>query len=127
MHEKKILVILSCAICVFFLSAVNDEAISEERLHSVTIEGQSVDYTVTTGTMPLRNVQGEKDGVKDKTKRPLMFSFNGGPGSSSVWMHMGFLEPRKVLYNTDGFMLPKKPIHKCHGVIADIHSACPQR
>ena len=171
MFAKKVLVILTCTICIFVFSAAADEAISEEQLHSVTkhsltIGGQVVDYTVTTGTMPLRDSKGEqdayifyiaytRDGVKDKTKRPLMFSFNGGPGSSSVWMHMGFLGPRKVLYNTDGFMLqppyevvdnehsildvtdlvfidpvatgysrmlPKKPIHKYHGVMEDIQS-----
>lgn len=114
MFTKKALAILTCAICVFVFSAVADEAMSEERYHSVTkhsvaIGGQAVDYTVTTGTMPLRDSQGEqdayvfyiaytRDGIKDKTKRPLMFSFNGGPGSSSVWMHMGFLGPRKVLF-----------------------------
>ena len=171
MFAKKVLVILTCTICIFVFSAAADESISEEQLHSVTkhsltIGGQVVDYTVTTGTMPLRDSKGEqdayifyiaytRDGVKDKTKRPLMFSFNGGPGSSSVWMHMGFLGPRKVLYNTDGFMLqppyevvdnehsildvtdlvfidpvatgysrmlPKKPIHKYHGVMEDIQS-----
>ena len=153
-----------------FLAAA-DESISEKQLHSVTnhsvpIGAQFVVYTVTRGTMPLRDIKGEqdgyifyiaytRDGVKDKTKRPLMFSFNGGPGAASVWMHMGFLGPRKVLYDTDGFqlqppyevidnehsildvtdlvfidpvatgysrMLPKKPLHKYHGVMEDIQS-----
>ena len=99
MHLKKVLTILTCLICVFVFSAVADETLSEEQLHSVTkhsvsIGGKVVNYTVTTGTMPLHDTKGEqdayifyiaytKDGIKDKTKRPLMFSFNGGPGSSS--------------------------------------------
>ncbi len=171
MHSKKTLIALTCLICVFAFYAVAGESLTEKQLHSitkhsVTIGGQVIDYTITTGTMPLRDTKGEqdayifyiaytKDGVKEKSTRPLMFSFNGGPGSSSVWMHMGFLGPRKVLYNTDGFqlqspyevvdnehsildvtdlvfidpvatgysrMLPKKPLHKYHGVMEDIQS-----
>ncbi len=121
MQSKKVLVILICWVCVFAIWAVAEEPITEEQLHSVTkhsatIGGQVIDYTITTGTMPIRDSQDEKDayifyiaytkdGIKDLTDRPIMFSFNGGPGSSSVWMHMGFLGPRKVLYDDDGFML----------------------
>ena len=47
-----------------------------------------------------------RDGVEDKTKRPLTFSFNGGPGSSSVWLHLGLLGPRRVLLDDDGFAYP---------------------
>ena len=171
MYFRKGVSILVCLLCVFVFLAAADESTDEKQLHSVTkhsmtIGGEVLDYTVTTGTMPLRDVKGEQDayifyiaytknGVKDKTKRPVMFSFNGGPGSSSVWMHMAFLGPRKVLYNTDGFqlqppyevvdnehsildvadlvfidpvatgysrMLPKKPLHKYHGVMEDIQS-----
>ena len=49
-----------------------------------------------------------KDDVEDKSKRPLTFSFNGGPGSSSVWLHMGLLGPRRVMLEFDG-NLPKPP------------------
>jgi carboxypeptidase C (cathepsin A) len=121
MRVKKVLGIYVCLICVFAFFAAAEEPITEEQLHSVTqhsvtIGGQAIDYTVTTGTMPIRDSQDEKDayifyiaytrnGIRDLTKRPIMFSFNGGPGSSSVWMHMGFLGPRKVLYDDDGFML----------------------
>jgi carboxypeptidase C (cathepsin A) len=49
-----------------------------------------------------------KDGVKDKAKRPVTFSFNGGPGSSSVWLHMGVLGPRRVVLEFDG-ELPRPP------------------
>lgn len=171
MSLKKIWSLIVCLIFVAVFLAAADEAITEDQLHSVTkhsvsIGGAVVNYTVTAGTMPLRDSSGEKDayifyiaytkdGVKDKATRPLMFSFNGGPGSSSVWMHMGFLGPRKVLYNTDGFMLqppyeavdnehsildvtdlvfidpvatgysrmlPKKSLHKYHGVMEDIQS-----
>jgi len=43
---------------------------------------------------------------QDAAKRPLTFAFNGGPGSASVWLHMGALGPRKVVLQPDGFMPP---------------------
>lgn len=83
--------------------------------HRVMIQGQEICYTVTTGTMVLKEeeekegkAEGEKakaafffvaytlDGVVEVGKRPLTFSFNGGPGSSSVWLHLGVLGPRRV-------------------------------
>jgi carboxypeptidase C (cathepsin A) len=83
--------------------------------HSVTINGATLDYTVTTGTIVLKEeeekeekAEGEKakaaiffiayskNGVADAAQRPITFSFNGGPGSSSVWLHLGVLGPRRV-------------------------------
>jgi carboxypeptidase C (cathepsin A) len=46
------------------------------------------------------------DGVSDRSQRPLTFSFNGGPGSASVWLHMGAIGPRRVPMNPDGTMPP---------------------
>ena len=97
--------------------------------HSVTINGQPIAYTVTTGTLILKEEteksgddagasEGEKpkaslffiaytrDDVADPAARAITFSFNGGPGSSSVWMHLGLLGPRRVLLDDDGFSLP---------------------
>lgn len=101
--------------------------------HRVTIQGIEVAYTVTTGTMVLREEavgEGEragkfegvqpkaevffvayaKDGVDDVSKRPLTFSFNGGPGSSSVWMHLGLFGPKRVALDDDGF--PSRPPYR---------------
>lgn len=75
----------------------------------------SLEYTATAGMMPLKNEFGEteagifymaytKKGVKDPAKRPLMFSFNGGPGSSSVWLHLGAVGPKRVKMMPDGDM-----------------------
>jgi len=100
-----------------------------ETKHSLTIDGQEITYTVTCGTMVLKEEaekkgekegesEGEKprasiffvsytrDGVEDLHKRPLTFSFNGGPGSSSVWLHIGLLGPRRVLLDDEGFAYP---------------------
>jgi carboxypeptidase C (cathepsin A) len=94
--------------------------------HSVRIGGQEIKYTVTTGTMILRSETTDRDtetkpeaarasvfftaytknGVKDITKRPITFSFNGGPGSSSVWLHLGTLGPRKVKMGDVDALLP---------------------
>jgi carboxypeptidase C (cathepsin A) len=85
--------------------------------HEIRIGGRALRYTVTTGVMPLRNIAGETearifymaytlDGVGDRSQRPLMFSFNGGPGSASVWLHMGALGPRRVQMLDDGQMPP---------------------
>jgi carboxypeptidase C (cathepsin A) len=83
--------------------------------HSARIGEQTVDYTVEAGWLPIRD-KGElaakmfymaytRDGVEDKSTRPLVFSFNGGPGTASVWMHMGYTGPRRVVYDDDGFAL----------------------
>jgi carboxypeptidase C (cathepsin A) len=91
----------------------------EEKPVTTSLElrlpGRVLKYTVTTGLMPLKNEQGEveaniffmaytaeRPGGADK--RPLMFSFNGGPGSSSVWLHLGALGPRRVRMLDDGGM-----------------------
>ena len=72
--------------------------------HEARLGGRALRYTVTTGMMPLKNEAGETEAnifymayVADRPggpeKRPLTFSFNGGPGSSSVWLHLGALGP----------------------------------
>ncbi|HKJ40346.1 MAG TPA: hypothetical protein VJ972_16370 [Anaerolineales bacterium] len=94
--------------------------------HKVKIGGKEIKYTVTAGTMVLKEEtadrtkesEGEKpraqvffvaytkDGVSNKSKRPLTFSFNGGPGSSSVWLHLGVLGPRRVVLTDEGELPP---------------------
>ena len=101
--------------------------IPEDKLsvthHSVTINGEEIRYTATAGTLVLKeeiDKEGEKpkasvffiaytrDDVEDTSKRPITFSFNGGPGSSSVWLHLGVLGPRCVKPDADG-ELPHPP------------------
>ena len=86
--------------------------------HTVTIDGQEIAYTVTVGTILLQDYDEQKpkasiffvaytrDDVDDAARRPITFSFNGGPGSSSVWLHLGVLGPRRVLMDPDGNPLP---------------------
>lgn len=78
-----------------------------------TFNGQTVNYTAEAGWIPIRDdgkvvakmfyVYYAKSGVTDTSKRPLIISFNGGPGTASVWMHLGFTGPRRVVYDDDGF------------------------
>jgi carboxypeptidase C (cathepsin A) len=85
--------------------------------HEMRVGGRTLRYTVTTGVMPLKSATGETearifymaytlDGAGPAAQRPLMFSFNGGPGSSSVWLHLGALGPRRVHMLEDGAMPP---------------------
>src|SRR4029453_16523674 len=79
--------------------------------HSIQVGGQTLNYTATAGTMPIKNRDGEVEArmfftsyVVDGPRRPLTFSFNGGPGSASVWLHMGAIGPKRVKMNADGSM-----------------------
>src|SRR5205814_805921 len=79
--------------------------------HTMTVGGQAISYTARAGTMVLKDEEGNprasfffvaytRDGV-DSARRPVTFTFNGGPGSSSVWLHMGAVGPKRVVYRDD--------------------------
>ena len=80
---------------------------------SVTIDGKKIDYTVQTSRLVLKKDDGKarasvfyvaytRDGIVDISKRPVVFAFNGGPGSSAVWLHIGALGPRILPTSPDG-------------------------
>ncbi len=95
--------------------------------HMIVINGEAITYTATAGRLVLK-AEDEKEGEKAKASiffvaytrdpgpgideaayaagRPITFSFNGGPGSSSVWLHLGLLGPRRVVLEEDGRPLP---------------------
>lgn len=84
--------------------------------HSIRIGAQTINYTATAGTLVLHDDGGKalasffyvyytRDGVTDLAKRPMVYSFNGGPGTASLWMHIGFTGPRRVVYDSEGFQL----------------------
>ena len=86
--------------------------------HEVTIKGQRVPYKATAGTLPVWDEDGktiaglfytyyERTDVRDRATRPLVISFNGGPGSASVWMHIAYTGP--VLLNIDDEGYPVQP------------------
>jgi carboxypeptidase C (cathepsin A) len=90
------------------------------RDSEVVIGGKKIPYRVTTGKIQLKQEDGkpraaifhvsyERSDVEDKTKRPVMFAFNGGPGSSAVWLHIGVLGPRIIQLPGDGTIAPPPP------------------
>ncbi|MEE2786831.1 MAG: peptidase S10 [Myxococcota bacterium] len=83
-----------------------DEKVVESQ-HTLTMNDTTIEYTATTGLMHLRNADDDKAAamfyvayvrtdIEAQTNRPLTFCFNGGPGSSSVWLHLGAYGPRRI-------------------------------
>ncbi len=74
--------------------------------HQITVDGKTLKYTATTGRLPIKRGDGKIEAEmffvaysldgQEAAKRPLTFAFNGGPGSASIWLHMGALGPRRV-------------------------------
>ncbi|MFH4968816.1 carboxypeptidase [Gaetbulibacter sp. M240] len=82
--------------------------------HTGMINGQNLSYTATAGTQPVWDKDGnpiatlfytyyERNNVKNRATRPLVVSFNGGPGSASVWMHIGYTGPKVLNIDEDGY------------------------
>jgi carboxypeptidase C (cathepsin A) len=89
--------------------------------NSVTINGVEVKYKATAGTLVIKDEEGKAHvsfffvaytslDETNANERPVTFSFNGGPGSSSVWLHLGLLGPRRVFLKENGG-LPPPPFH----------------
>src|SRR4029453_13013506 len=88
--------------------------------HQISLGGQAIKYTATVGWLIIKEKKKDEpiarfgytaytlDGVKDASRRPVTFAFNGGPGSASIWLHMGVLGPRRVVVN-DGSYAPPPP------------------
>ena len=106
---KKSLSYLTISLLISFYSIAQNREIPIDTIvvtnHSTTIKGKNISYQAQTGTQP---VWGENDNaiatlfytyyrrtdIKKGSERPLIFSFNGGPGAGSLWMHMGYTGPR---------------------------------
>lgn len=84
--------------------------------HQITANGQKFGYTARTGTQPVWDDQGKaiaavhytyytRDGISNRDSRPLVISFNGGPGSGSVWMHLAYTGPRLLNIDDEGYPL----------------------
>ena len=81
--------------------------------HQLKINNQVINYTATAGYMPIKDesdslraklffVAYTKDGEAEPGKRPILFAYNGGPGSASLWLHMGALGPKRVVMTENG-------------------------
>lgn len=95
--------------------------------HTVSIQGERINYTAESGTQPVWDKEGKviaslfytyytRDGINDRSPRPLVISFNGGPGSASVWMHLAYTGPRVLKIDDEGY--PIQP----YGVKENPHS-----
>ncbi len=95
--------------------------------HEATIDGKTIAYTATAGKLLMKNDAGDekasiffvaytKDSA-DANQRPVTFCFNGGPGSSSVWLHLGMLGPQRVKMSDD-----PKPLRPPHQLIKNPYS-----
>ena len=99
--------------------------------HNTTIKGLSFSYTATTGTQPVWNKKGEpiatlyytyyeRSNVKDRANRPLVISFNGGPGSASVWMHIAYTGPKVLKVDEEGYPVQPYGIKNNPNSILDV-------
>jgi carboxypeptidase C (cathepsin A) len=84
--------------------------------HQITVDGKLLKYSAIAGRLPIKRGDGRVEAEmfyvaytldgQEPAKRPLTFAFNGGPGSATIWLHMGALGPRRVVLQSDGFMPP---------------------
>ncbi|HLK29073.1 MAG TPA: hypothetical protein VKT28_10890 [Puia sp.] len=99
--------------------------------NEVTIKGVRIPYTANAGTMPVWGDDGkaiasvfytyyERSDVKDRTTRPLVISFNGGPGTPSVWMEIGYTGPRILNVDDEGYPTQPYGVHENSNSILDV-------
>ncbi|WP_200976918.1 S10 family peptidase [Echinicola sp. 20G] len=121
-----VLTFLGISLSLMAQEKLNSDSSATSK-HQVTIKGKSVPYTATVGTQPVWDNDGkevaylfytyyERTDISDKANRPLVISFNGGPGSASIWMHIAYTGP--VLLNIDDEGNPVQP----YGVKDNPHS-----
>lgn len=113
--------ILISVLAILFISFTNaqDRTFEADSVvvtkHQTTIKGVTFPYTASTGTLPVWEDEKaiaslfytyyKRSDVKDDSKRPLLISFNGGPGSASVWMHVAYTGPQILNVDDDGYPL----------------------
>ncbi len=94
-----------------------------ERYHSIMVGGETLNYLSRAGVLPLTDDKGKTEAEifftayevapeKEGRQRPLTFVFNGGPGSSSIWLHMGACGPRRVKMEPGGWMPAPPFVHE---------------
>jgi len=138
--KKLVFAVLLCAVGLFAQAQSQAPAQPERVLPAesavtstgqVTIKGKAVPYKVTAGTQPVWNAEGkasaalfytyyERTDVTDKSKRPLVMSFNGGPGSASVWMHVAYTGPKILNIDSEGYPVQPYGVHDNPHSILDV-------
>lgn len=122
MHKliNHILLLTIGLLLTFNAAAQNERKIAvdakQTTKHTTKINGKKIKYTATTGTQPVWDEEGnptaslfytyyQRSDVDNKAKRPLLISFNGGPGSASVWMHIAYTGPKVLNVDSEGYPL----------------------
>lgn len=107
-----------------------------ETHHQMTLNGKTLSYTARVGMMPIKNattgvVEGymaytyySLDGVQNKTSRPITYLFNGGPGSGTIWLHMGAWGPRKIALDPNGLSKPPYAVEDNPNTLLDQSDLC---
>ena len=117
MRNALVLTFLAFTFCYIQSNAQSDsipEPYVSETNHSINIDGRTINYKASAGTLLLRDEKNEpialygytaytKSDVKEVSQRPILFAYNGGPGSSSIWLHLGVLGPKRTVVNDPGF------------------------
>lgn len=113
---RKTIYLLS--LCFTFIAHAQKREIPVDTIvvtnHTTIIKGATVKYQAQTGTQPVWDTEGnpiatlfytyyKRTDVKNSTERPLIFSFNGGPGSGSVWMHLAYTGPKILKIDEEGY------------------------
>ena len=127
MHQSMLLLLATSLLSVAQQEAPEPQspkAPAEDQLssssHSVRIGGADVSYTATAGRLVLRKEDNEpkahmffvaytRNGQTALASRPITFAYNGGPGSATIWLHMGVLGPKRVDMGSEGFQ-PAPPL-----------------
>lgn len=132
---KKLLLFSILFPAFLLISTAQDRMLEPETMvetkHDVTVNGQKFAYTAQTGTQPVWNEDGKviaslfytyytRDGIEDRSARPLVISFNGGPGSASVWMHIAYTGPRVLKVDDEGFPVQPYGIKENPNSILDV-------
>ncbi len=128
-------------ISIFLLFSCTCFLVSQDRMleaqsqvvttHQTTVKGKAFPYKATTGTQPVWNEAGkvtaslfytyyERTDIKDNTNRPLLISFNGGPGSASVWMHIAYTGPRVLKIDDEGYPIQPYGINENPFSVLDV-------
>lgn len=113
-HCLLVLLLASCVPALLICQRMLPVDTMIRTQHEVVIKGQTVRYAATTGTQPVYDDDGQpiaslhytyyaREGVTDKGQRPLLMSFNGGPGSASAWMHLAYTGPKTLRIDEEGY------------------------
>jgi len=122
-------------LCFPFALSAQDRALEVESAvvttHETTIKGAKIQYTATAGTQPVWNEDGkviaslfytyyQRTDIRNRESRPLVISFNGGPGSASVWMHVAYTGPQILNIDDEGFPVQPYGTHSNPNSILDV-------